>query len=60
MLTLNRTPGQMITIGEHIIIKVIRIRGQQVKLGIEAPQDVTIMRAEVDVRDAKEDAGGTD
>ena len=38
MLVLSRKPAEAIRIGDDIIVKVIAIRGGQVKLGIEAPQ----------------------
>ena len=46
MLVLSRKPSEAIRIGDDIIIKVIAIRGGQVKLGIEAPQGVRVMRME--------------
>jgi carbon storage regulator CsrA len=46
MLVLSRKPTEAIKIGEDILIKVIAIRGGQVKLGIEAPQGVRVMRTE--------------
>jgi carbon storage regulator len=46
MLVLSRKPSEAIRIGDDIIIKVIAIRGGQVKLGIEAPQGVRVMRTE--------------
>jgi carbon storage regulator len=46
MLVLSRKPAEEIRIGDDIIIKVIAIRGGQVKIGIEAPQGVRVMRTE--------------
>lgn len=46
MLVLSRKPTEAIRIGDDILIKVIAIRGGQVKLGIEAPQGVRVMRTE--------------
>jgi carbon storage regulator len=46
MLVLSRKPAEAIRIGDDIIIKVIAIRGGQVKIGIEAPQEVRVMRME--------------
>ena len=46
MLVLSRKPAEAIRIGDDILIKVIAIRGGQVKLGIEAPQGIRVMRTE--------------
>jgi len=47
MLLLTRKPKESICIGDQIIITVIEIKGNAVKLGIEAPKDVKIMREEL-------------
>lgn len=47
MLVLARRPSESIKIGDSIIIKVIAIRGGQVKLGIEAPIGLRVVRTEV-------------
>ncbi len=47
MLVLTRKIDEAIMIGDAIKIVVVDVRGDQVKLGIEAPQDVAIHRQEV-------------
>lgn len=47
MLVLTRKPGQWIAIGDDITVYVREINGNQVKLGIEAPDDVIILRNEI-------------
>lgn len=47
MLILSRKPNQKIVIGENIEITVIEVRGEQVKVGIEAPKDLKVFRQEV-------------
>lgn len=47
MLVLSRKVGEKIMIGDSIQIKVVSIEGDQIKLGIEAPQSVSIYREEV-------------
>lgn len=47
MLILTRKVGEVITIGEAIVISVLEVRGSQVRLGISAPQEVTIHRGEI-------------
>ena len=47
MLVLSRKKSESIHIGDEIRIKVIDVRGKTVRLGIEAPDDVSILRAEL-------------
>jgi carbon storage regulator len=48
MLVLGRKLGEKIVIGNNIVITVIGIRGDgQIRLGIEAPDNITIMRSEI-------------
>ncbi len=47
MLILTRKSGETIRIGDDISISVIEIRGNQVRLGITAPRNVTVHRQEV-------------
>lgn len=54
MLVLARKLDESIVIGDDIVVRVISIEKGVVKLGIEAPSSVTIMRSELlqDVKDA--------
>jgi carbon storage regulator len=47
MLVLSRKVGQNIIIGEGIEVTIVELRGDQVRLGIEAPRDVPINRKEI-------------
>jgi carbon storage regulator len=47
MLVLSRKPNQQILIGDDIRVTVVGIRGNQVRLGIEAPDAVKIYREEL-------------
>lgn len=47
MLVLSRKKNESIVIDERIVITVIEIRGDKVRLGIEAPRDVAIHRHEI-------------
>ena len=47
MLVLSRKKDEKIVIGDNITIMVIEIRGDKVRLGIEAPREVTVHRQEV-------------
>ncbi|NLJ45718.1 MAG: carbon storage regulator CsrA [Treponema sp.] len=47
MLILSRRLGERIVIGEDVVISIVEVRGDQVKLGIEAPRNVKVYRQEV-------------
>jgi carbon storage regulator len=47
MLVLSRKKNESIIINDNITVTVIEIRGDKVRLGIEAPKDVTVHRREV-------------
>lgn len=54
MLVLTRRVDEVIEIGPDIRVMVVRIRGDEVRLGIEAPKDVEIVRAEIRDRDDRQ------
>ncbi|MEO2031748.1 MAG: carbon storage regulator CsrA [Planctomycetaceae bacterium] len=47
MLVLSRKKDEKIVIGDNITLMVIEIRGDKVRLGIDAPRDVAVHREEV-------------
>lgn len=47
MLILNRKIGESIILGEDIELTILDIQDGKIKIGIEAPRDVTILRKEV-------------
>ncbi|MGC6583527.1 carbon storage regulator CsrA [Paenibacillus sp. Dod16] len=47
MLILSRNKGQKIMINDNIVLSVIEVNGDQVRIGIEAPANVTIYREEI-------------
>ena len=47
MLILSRKIDQKIRIGDDIILTIIDVKGDQVKIGVEAPSDVKVYRQEV-------------
>ena len=47
MLILTRRMGETLTIGAEVTVTVLGIKGNQVRLGIEAPKDVAVHREEV-------------
>jgi carbon storage regulator len=65
MLVLSRKKNESIIINDHITVTVVEIRGDKVRLGIDAPKDVSVHRREVyeaiqsqnKARDARAPAG---
>ena len=57
MLVLSRKRDERIVIGDNIVITVVEVRGDKVRLGIEAPSEVPVHRQEV--LDAMKRASGT-
>ena len=47
MLALARKKGQTIIIADNIEITVLSVRGEQVKIGIEAPREISVHRKEI-------------
>ena len=58
MLVLSRKVGEKICIGDNIVVEVRRISGTRVAIGLEAPNDVLILRGELERFDRSE-AGGS-
>ncbi|MEZ5245759.1 MAG: carbon storage regulator CsrA [Acidimicrobiales bacterium] len=58
MLVLSRRANQAIVIGPDIVIRVLDIRGDQVRIGVDAPRSVAVHREEVaaDIRQSNEEA----
>ena len=49
MLVLSRRESQSIVIGGDVVVTVVSIRGDQVRIGIDAPRSVAVHRQEVAV-----------
>ncbi|MGW8257404.1 MAG: carbon storage regulator [Thermoguttaceae bacterium] len=47
MLVLSRRESERIRLGNSIVLTVIRVSGERVRLGIEAPPDVLVLREEL-------------
>ncbi len=47
MLVLSRKMGQKVVVGGGIIVTVLEVRGNRVRLGVEAPAHVGVLRAEL-------------
>ena len=49
MLVLSRKESQRIKVGDSIVVTVVRIAGDKVRLGIEAPADMLVLREELEI-----------
>ena len=47
MLVLSRRESERITLGDSIVVTVVKVAGDRVRLGIEAPSDVLVLRGEL-------------
>lgn len=48
MLVLSRRENERIRLGDSIVVTVVRLSGDKVRLGIEAPADVVVLREELE------------
>ena len=49
MLVLSRKQNERIRVGETVVVTVVRVSGDKVRIGIEAPPNVRVLRDELDV-----------
>ena len=47
MLVLTRKLGEVIRVGDSVTVRILEVKGNQVRLGVEAPAEVRIYREEV-------------
>ena len=57
MLILTRRVGETLIIGDEVSVTVLGVRGSQVRLGVNAPKDVSVHREEIYERIKKEREG---
>ena len=53
MLILTRKPNESIVINDNVVIKILSVMGNKIRIGIEAPEHINIVRDEVLRRDEK-------
>ena len=47
MLILTRKVGEAVVIGDNVTVAIIAVKGSQIRIGINAPKDVTVHREEI-------------
>lgn len=47
MLALTRRPGECIVIGDNVVVTVVEIKGDNIRLSIDAPREIKIYRGEL-------------
>jgi len=60
MLILTRKVGEVIMIGDDVVVKVLGVRSGQVKIGVEAPRSLPVHRHEIFERIKSEKDDGTE
>lgn len=58
MLILTRRVGETVMIGDNVTVTVLGVKGNQVRLGVNAPKDVAVHREEIYDRIKREQDGG--
>jgi carbon storage regulator len=59
MLILTRRIGETLMVGDDVSITVLGVKGNQVRIGVNAPKDVGVHREEIYQRIQKEKSGGS-
>ena len=57
MLILTRRVGESVVIGDDVSVTILGVKGNQVRIGVTAPMDVSVHRQEIYERIKKEEAG---
>ena len=55
MLVLSRKESEQIKLGDSIVVTVVRVSGDKVRLGIQAPPDMLVLRGELEPFETNEE-----
>jgi len=47
MLNITRRVGETIVVGDNIEVNILEVKGKQIKIGIDAPEEISIFRKEI-------------
>ena len=50
MLTLTRRVGESLIIGDNIVINILGVKGNQIRIGVNAPKEISVHREEIYIR----------
>jgi carbon storage regulator len=53
MLVLSRKQTERVRLGESVVLTIVRLSGDKVRVGIEAPPEVVVLRSELKPRDSE-------
>ncbi|MCC9609673.1 carbon storage regulator [Blastopirellula sp. JC732] len=56
MLVLSRKEGERLKLGDSIVITVVKVAGDKVRLGIEAPPNVLVLRDELELHEQESES----
>jgi carbon storage regulator len=54
MLCLTRREGEKIVIGDNIVVTVVEVSGDRVRIGVDAPKEISVHREELQIKIATE------
>ena len=60
MLILSRRPGESVHVGDDIKITVLSVKGQQIKIGLDVPENMPVYREEIYVKVRSQNASALD
>jgi carbon storage regulator len=58
MLVLSRKQTERVRLGESVVLTIVRVSGDKVRVGIEAPQNVVVLRSELKPRSEEPGSAG--
>jgi carbon storage regulator len=60
MLILSRRPGESVHVGDDIKITVLSVQGQQIKIGLDVPENMPVYREEIYLKVRSQNASALD
>jgi carbon storage regulator len=57
VLVVTRKPGEKVIVGDDVVIQVVRVAGKKVRIGIQAPQSLSVYREEIRNAESQREEG---